>query len=212
MPEKFTLKGDLRRPIRLAKRSIGWLIFIAFSSLVGFGEAVSPGAGINGVFLKFALLSGFTALLTFRGPGLRKVSLVLGLVSIAIWGASLPFIPEPTPQQQAIYEAKQAANEVKVVESEVDAERVKAEKALRKATPAVITTCERLAKKSLKAPRSAKFAWGDKASNYTYDLETNTATYRNKVDAQNSFGAMIRSDFGCSYDLKSEQVRLLYLE
>lgn len=56
-----------------------------------------------------------------------------------------------------------------------------------------IVLCEMHAKNVLKSPRSAKFPWAKKA---VFDGEL--AILKSYVDAQNSFGAMIRTNYICT--------------
>ncbi len=60
-----------------------------------------------------------------------------------------------------------------------------------------ITLCEMRARETLKAPRSAKFPWVKKAS-----FDGNLAILNSYVDAQNSFGAMIRTNYICTLRYK----------
>jgi hypothetical protein len=58
------------------------------------------------------------------------------------------------------------------------------------------TICQQFVEDGLKAPRTAKFPWG--ASDRTVHLGGGKYRVRAYVDAQNSFGAMIRSNFDCT--------------
>lgn len=60
-----------------------------------------------------------------------------------------------------------------------------------------ITLCEMRARETLKAPRSAKFPWVKKAS-----FDGSLAILKSYVDAQNSFGAMIRTNYICTLRYK----------
>ena len=96
-------------------------------------------------------------------------------------------------QRQALYEA----NRKRLEDAEVD----------------VSIVCEDLVKDSLRAPSTAKFPGiFSGGRDYRFNIETGKAVYTSYVDAQNGFGAMLRSDFACSYDLSSNQVSLEYFE
>ncbi len=60
-----------------------------------------------------------------------------------------------------------------------------------------ITLCEMRTRDTLKAPRSAKFPWVKKAS-----FDGSLAILKSYVDAQNSFGAMIRTNYICTVRYK----------
>ena len=60
-----------------------------------------------------------------------------------------------------------------------------------------ITLCEMRARDTLKAPRSAKFPWVKKAS-----FDGSLAILNSYVDAQNSFGALIRTNYICTLRYK----------
>ncbi len=74
-------------------------------------------------------------------------------------------------------------------------------------------TCHDIVRRNLKAPSTAKFP-GIFSGEWSYrpDPESGTAFYIAHVDAQNSFGAMLRNDFMCSYSLETNQVKLEYFE
>ncbi|NIC42700.1 hypothetical protein [Aquabacterium sp. A08] len=68
--------------------------------------------------------------------------------------------------------------------------------------------CERLVKSSLKAPSSAKFAsFSDASVTSTGAGKFRVVSY---VDAQNSFGAMIRNSFACLIDFEADKAQLEY--
>jgi hypothetical protein len=70
--------------------------------------------------------------------------------------------------------------------------------------------CENLIKQGLKAPGTAKFGgWYDGAE-YSYDAEEGTAWYASYVDAENVFGALLRSQFACSYSMETDRIQLEY--
>ena len=64
-------------------------------------------------------------------------------------------------------------------------------------------TCQDLVRDNLKAPSTASFS----------DMDTSATgvTIAGHVDAQNSFGAMIRNSFVCTVDLDTHTVTLLKL-
>lgn len=62
---------------------------------------------------------------------------------------------------------------------------------------------EKLVKKVLKAPATAKFP---NISEYSFSKDHGIITTEGYVDAQNSFGAMIRSTYRVRYDLKNKNV------
>jgi len=51
-------------------------------------------------------------------------------------------------------------------------------------------------KKNLVAPSTAKFPWGTKG--YVTKIDDNTYKINAYVDSENSFGAMIRTNFSCT--------------
>jgi Bacterial SH3 domain len=59
-----------------------------------------------------------------------------------------------------------------------------------------IVMCQRVVKDSLKAPRTAKFPWFNAEYGLTKD---GTFVVRDYVDAENSFGAMIRTNYYCEF-------------
>jgi hypothetical protein len=71
---------------------------------------------------------------------------------------------------------------------------------------AVSVTCENIVERQLKAPSTAKFS---KYRESTYTPSSTGGTYRGYVDAENSFGAMLRSEFTCTYDKSTDNVRLV---
>lgn len=58
------------------------------------------------------------------------------------------------------------------------------------------TMCQKFVEDRLKAPRTAKFPWS--ASELTTDLGDGRYQVRAHVDAENSFGAMLRTRFVCT--------------
>jgi len=62
--------------------------------------------------------------------------------------------------------------------------------------------CREFVEESLKAPRTAKFPWG--YSKFTTHLGGGKYRVRAYVDAQNSFGALVRSDFDCTVQYAGE--------
>lgn len=58
------------------------------------------------------------------------------------------------------------------------------------------TMCQQFTEERLKAPSTAKWPWG--ASDATTHLGDGRYRVRTHVDAQNSFGAMIRSQVDCT--------------
>ena len=71
--------------------------------------------------------------------------------------------------------------------------------------------CESIVKDNLRAPSTAKFAgFFSGGWDYRYNSASGTATFTSYVDSQNGFGAMLRSQFGCSYNLETNTVTLEY--
>ncbi|MDX2008216.1 MAG: hypothetical protein SFU83_23480 [Meiothermus sp.] len=71
----------------------------------------------------------------------------------------------------------------------------------------VITACQRLIQDNLKAPRTAKFpGWTEYPKVWKYGTGYRVRSW---VDSQNSFGAMVRTDYLCEYDLKTRVVTIL---
>jgi hypothetical protein len=64
------------------------------------------------------------------------------------------------------------------------------------------TMCQQFAEDRLKAPSTADWPWG--ASDATTDLGDGRYRVRTHVDAQNSFGAMIRSQVDCTVKFVGE--------
>lgn len=56
--------------------------------------------------------------------------------------------------------------------------------------------CEEFVDRTLKAPGTAEYG-GLSDATITYEAAAETYTVRNYVDAENSFGAMLRSNFVC---------------
>jgi hypothetical protein len=95
--------------------------------------------------------------------------------------------------------------------------RTSNEKAPRKrfedAHPTLIRSCEDMVRSLLKAPRSAKFPRAIFKLDFVKDYPSEGySTYRARVDAKNSFGAMICSDFMCRYTASSNTVSLEFFE
>jgi hypothetical protein len=73
---------------------------------------------------------------------------------------------------------------------------------------AVSVTCEELVSSALKVPSTAKFNFSESK----WWTEGNTGYYEAYVDAENSFGAMLRSTFLCSYDHATKIVKVLRID
>ena len=71
------------------------------------------------------------------------------------------------------------------------------------------TTCQALVLRSLKSPSTAKFPPTLYATGYSYDVDQGTASFVSYVDAQNAFGATIRSSFKCDYERSADEVKLI---
>jgi hypothetical protein len=84
----------------------------------------------------------------------------------------------------------------------------KREKTLAESKVAVSTTCEELVSSALKAPSTAKFNFSESK----WWTEGNMGYYEAYVDAENSFGAMLRSTFLCSYDHSTKTVKVLRID
>ena|GEM_PF-2333397 len=67
-------------------------------------------------------------------------------------------------------------------------------------------------KSSLKTPSSAEFpgSFWDGYTNWTYGIKDNILTIASYVDAQNSFGAMIRTDYIVQYTFIGKDYSLTY--
>jgi hypothetical protein len=62
---------------------------------------------------------------------------------------------------------------------------------------------EKITKKHLKSPSTAKFP---SMSEYSFSKDKGIATVKGFVDSQNSFGAMIRTNFIMTYDVKNDKL------
>jgi hypothetical protein len=69
--------------------------------------------------------------------------------------------------------------------------------------------CERLAKKQLKSPSTAKFT---DASQQQKEISSTTTglTWDGWVDSENSFGANLRSYFTCDYNETSDKIKVTF--
>ena len=67
-----------------------------------------------------------------------------------------------------------------------------------------ITLAQELVKKELKSPSTAKFPWS--FSEYTVSRSGENWIVKGYVDAQNSFGAMIRSNFEACFKMKKQGI------
>lgn len=115
-----------------------------------------------------------------------------------------------TPDEVAERDAQEAAaaksaEDLRIAEAAADNEAVRYNgERISESLAAVL--CEGNIKDRLKAPSTAKFPspW---SGNYTTPtLSDNTWTYVVDVDAQNSFGAMIRSTFVCVIDATADTI------
>lgn len=131
------------------------------------------------------------------------VGAIAGLVLFTIFAGV--FMPKPTPEQvQARAEAKQLADQREAAEkAEKEAEKVKAEKNKDRSTMAAII-CSNYVENSLKSPKSADFPF-DKAAGGSKYLGEQKYLVRSYVDAQNAFGAQIRTWYICNIQYQSGQ-------
>ncbi len=76
-----------------------------------------------------------------------------------------------------------------------------------------IVACRNAVRESLKAPRSAEFkGMFDSPQSDVQDLGRGRFRVASWVDAQNSFGAMIRQRFECVVDMKAGRVETLTID
>lgn len=73
-----------------------------------------------------------------------------------------------------------------------------------------LTYCQQEVKKKLKAPGTAKFSWT--AANDLSSLGGGRYKVESWVDAQNSFGALLRSEFTCIVNLRTNMLERLEIE
>jgi len=77
-------------------------------------------------------------------------------------------------------------------------------------------TCEDLVERQLKSPRSAKFPsaweWADKSSPVAPRVNADGGVWDPYVDAQNSFGAELRTRFTCPYDAATHRIAVDFEE
>lgn len=86
-------------------------------------------------------------------------------------------------------------------------------KALEDAWATVTTQCNGLVKNNLKAPSTAKFPGAVyQHDHYVPNPVDNTAIYSGYVDSQNSFGAMLRTGFTCTYDANANTIRIAFVQ
>jgi hypothetical protein len=78
---------------------------------------------------------------------------------------------------------------------------------------AVRTQCRNFVEKNLKAPRTAKFpGLFDDGDTFYANGADRTLRYLSWVDSENSFGAMLRTNFICVYDMNEDSITLEALE
>lgn len=122
---------------------------------------------------------------------------VLATVIIAV------LVPEPPgakeAREAAAAERAEADKEKARLAAEAEKEKAlkaaEAEKKKDRSTMAAII-CANFVERSLKAPKSADFPFG-RAAYGTAKLDDQKYLVRSYVDAQNSFGAMLRNDYTC---------------
>ena len=73
------------------------------------------------------------------------------------------------------------------------------------------TMCELAVKDKLKSPSSASFPWAG-AKDFTESLGEGRYRVRAYVDSQNTFGAMVRSQFVCEVEHSGGEYRVTRLE
>ncbi len=69
--------------------------------------------------------------------------------------------------------------------------------------------CEAMVAQQLKAPRTAQFQGSDKYGDGPHSIKTTSSGFHwlGFVDAQNSFGALLRTSFVCTYDMSTGSVK-----
>lgn len=134
-----------------------------------------------------------TPICKIRLPFLKTVCVFL-IGFIALFVCSLFAPPRPTPpthEQTVRHEEK-----TKEVSPAPVMEPKKREKLPTKDDAQIaVVLCQMQVKDSLKAPRTADFPWGAQAS-----FNGKTATVASYVDAENSFGALIRTHYVCTVE------------
>ena len=72
----------------------------------------------------------------------------------------------------------------------------------------MLVKCENLVRSRLKSPSTAKFPGTMEAAAAITTYENGNKDWSGWVDSQNSFGAMLRTEFLCEYDLESQQLEV----
>ncbi len=76
----------------------------------------------------------------------------------------------------------------------------------------IYTACTELAKRPLKAPRTAKFQPVWEATTLMGKDQQGNIVWTGWVDAQNEFGVYLRNRFVCTYDPKTRSISVRFLE
>lgn len=139
----------------------------------------------------------------------------LGLLAGFVFLAVALSIYETPERKAAAVAAEQKAAEQKKLEAQIaaekkaEADRIAAEKkALEEANKdrsiEAFIRCKNIVENSLKAPSTADFPWSPER---VFRLENQTYVVKSYVDAQNSFGAMLRSNWHCKIQYTSGDER-----
>ena len=72
-----------------------------------------------------------------------------------------------------------------------------------------IVRCQNAVRAQLKAPSTAKFPGVLEKADAVTTYENGNKTWSGWVDSQNSFGALLRTDFLCKYDISIDSINLI---
>lgn len=147
-----------------------------------------------------------------RGSSKLVSHLVAGVIGILIMGSFAPpsekekaekaaaeQLAKMTPDERAAHDQKIEDEKLRVAAEKAAAEKAEADKkalaeANRDRSSEAFVYCRRYVERSLKAPSTADFPW---SPDRTFILPDQTYVVKSYVDAQNGFGAMIRSQWHC---------------
>lgn len=199
--EKKAKDGKPAHPlIAQAGRLISWGMGLVLAVL-GIASIATEFwyAGVVLLVMAFAIVPPvFVRLPLFKKkhPVSKMVSvLLLGIIALIAGALFSPSLTTKIGNQ--VEQEAQAPNAVAEPEPAKVAKPKKKDKAPTETNAQVIaaTLCEIRVKDGLRAPRTAKFPWAKQVS-----FDGKTATLVSYVDAQNGFGAMIRTHYICTVD------------
>lgn len=150
------------------------------------------------------------------GVGLIVVATVL--VNIAAGMLPKPTASEAKPTPPAVEEPQETEEVAEATESEDLAEQPAEAPDVPEVSGKPINVglfvvkCRNNVKSQLKSPSTAKFPSALESHSAVRDGEDNVRVWQGYVDSQNGFGAMVRTQFVCTYAPATEEVSAAFME